>query len=165
MASSKKIGGKISKWAVVKDGDTDEKPVPQLLPARPPVLRGKTYKIETPLSDHSLYVTINDIVLNPGTPEEFRKPFELFVNTKSTEHFQWIVGLTRITSAVFRRGGSLQFLVKEFKSVHDPKGGYPTKNGYVASLVAEIGIVLERHLLELSKSQAKGEPKDGKKTP
>ena len=161
MASSKKIAGKISKWSVAKEGDTDEKPVPNVLPTRPPVLRGKTYKIETPLSDHSLYVTINDIVLNPGTPDEFRKPFELFVNTKPTEHFQWIVGLTRITSAVFRRGGNLQFLVKEFKSVHDPKGGYPTRNGYVASLVAEIGIVLERHLLELS--QAKGESKDGKK--
>ncbi|TPW16870.1 MAG: hypothetical protein FD130_882, partial [Halothiobacillaceae bacterium] len=32
---------------------------------RPEMLVGSTYKIKTPLSEHSLYVTINDIILNP----------------------------------------------------------------------------------------------------
>ena len=114
---------------------------------RPPVLQGSTYKIRTPLSEHSLYVTINDIVLNEGTAHELRRPFEIFINSKNMDHFQWIVALTRIISAVFRKGGDVTFLVEELHSVFDPKGGYLKKGGrYVPSLVAEIGDVLETHL-------------------
>jgi hypothetical protein len=114
---------------------------------RPEMLLGATYKITTPHSEHALYVTINDIVLNPGTPHELRRPFEMFINSKSMEHFQWIVALTRIVSAVFRKGGDVTFLVEELRSVFDPKGGYFRKGGrYVPSLVAEIGDVLEHHL-------------------
>ena len=87
---------------------------------RPEQLAGSTYKIKTPLSDHALYVTINDIVLNPETEHELRRPFEIFINSKNMEHFQWIVALTRIISAVFRKGGDVAFLVEELHSVFDP---------------------------------------------
>ena len=106
-----------------------------------------TYKINTPLSEHALYVTINDIVLNPGTEHELRRPFEIFINSKNMDHFQWIVALTRIISAIFRKGGDIPFLVEELHSVFDPKGGYFKKGGkFMPSLVAEIGDVLEHHL-------------------
>ncbi|HEY5645724.1 MAG TPA: NrdJb, partial [Pseudomonadales bacterium] len=114
---------------------------------RPPALTGTTYKIQTPLSEHSLYVTINDIILNEGTEHELRRPFEIFINSKNMDHFQWIVGLTLIMSAVFRKGGDVTFLVEELRSVFDPRGGYLKKGGrFVPSLVAEIGDVLETHL-------------------
>jgi hypothetical protein len=114
---------------------------------RPEVLIGSTYKIRTPLSEHSLYITINDIILNQGTPHEIRRPFELFINSKNMDHFQWIVALTRVMSAVFRKGGDITFLVEELHSVFDPKGGYMKRGGrYVPSLVAEIGDVIEAHL-------------------
>ena len=117
---------------------------------RPELLMGSTYKIKTPLSPHALYVTVNDIVLNPGTPHELRRPFEIFINSKSMEHFQWIVALTRIISAVFRKGGDVTFLVDELRSVFDPKGGYFKKGGkYMPSLVAEIGDVIETHLRQI----------------
>ena len=96
---------------------------------RPPVLTGSTYKIKTPLSEHALYVTINDIVLNPETEHELRRPFEIFINSKNMDHFQWIVALTRIASAVFRKGGDVTFLVEELRSVFDPHGGYFKKGG------------------------------------
>ncbi|MDH5648278.1 MAG: NrdJb [Gammaproteobacteria bacterium] len=113
---------------------------------RPEMLLGSTYKIKTPLTEHALYVTINDIVLNPDTEHEKRRPFEVFVNSKSMEHFQWIVALTRIISAVFRKGGDVTFLVEELHSVFDPRGGYFKKGKYVPSLVAELGDVIECHM-------------------
>ena len=114
---------------------------------RPDVLPGATYKVKTPLSDHALYITINDVVLNPGTEHEMRRPFEVFINSKAMDHFQWIVALTRIISAVFRKGGDVTFLVEEMRSVFDPKGGYFKKGGkYMPSLVAEIGDVIESHM-------------------
>ncbi len=114
---------------------------------RPEFLLGSTYKIKTPLSEHALYVTINDIVLNPGTANELRRPFEIFINSKNMDHFQWIVALTRIISAVFRKGGDVTFLVEELHSVFDPRGGYFKKGGkYMPSLVAEIGDAIERHM-------------------
>ena len=114
---------------------------------RPEMLVGSTYKVKTPLSEHAMYITINDVVLNQNTPNEQRRPFEIFINSKSMDHFQWIVALTRIISAVFRKGGDVIFLAEELRSVFDPKGGY-FKNGgkYMPSLVAEIGDVIERHL-------------------
>src|SRR5438067_7188512 len=114
---------------------------------RPEVLVGSTYKIKTPISDHAMYVTINDIVLNEGTEFEQRRPFEIFINSKNMDHFQWIVALTRIMSAVFRKGGDCTFLVEDLWSVFDPRGGYFEKGGkFMPSLVAEIGDVLECHL-------------------
>ena len=114
---------------------------------RPEVLIGSTYKIKSPLVEHAMYVTINDIVLNAGTEHELRRPFEVFINSKSMEHFQWIVALTRIMSAVFRKGGDVTFLVEEMKAVFDPKGGYFKAGGvYMPSLVAELGMIIEDHL-------------------
>ena len=118
--------------------------------ARPEALQGTTYKIKTPLSEHAMYVTINDIVLNPGTEHELRRPFEIFINSKNMEHFQWIIALTRILSAVFRKGGDVTFLVDELRSVFDPQGGYFKKGGrYTPSIVAEIGDVIERHMMSI----------------
>lgn len=114
---------------------------------RPEMLFGSTYKVKTPLSEHSLYVTINDVILNQGTEHELRRPFEVFINSKNMDHFQWIVALTRIISAVFRKGGDVTFLVEELKSVFDPRGGYFKKGGkFMPSLVGEIGDVIEHHL-------------------
>ncbi len=115
--------------------------------SRPQELSGTTYKIKPPVVDHALYVTINDMVLNPGTDHEVRRPFEIFVNSKNMEQFQWVVALTRIMSAVFRKGGDVTFMVEELKAVFDPKGGYFLPGGiYVPSMVADIGRVVERHL-------------------
>ena len=114
---------------------------------RPEVLIGSTYKIKSPLVEHAMYVTLNDIVLNAGTEHELRRPFEIFVNSKSMEHFQWIVALTRIMSAVFRKGGDVTFLVEEMKAVFDPRGGYFKAGGvYMPSLVAELGAIVEDHM-------------------
>ena len=114
---------------------------------RPDVLIGSTYKIKSPLVEHAMYVTINDIVLNEGTEHELRRPFEVFINSKNMDHFQWIVALTRIMSAVFRKGGDVTFLVDEMKAVFDPRGGYFKAGGvYMPSIVAEIGSVVEEHL-------------------
>ncbi len=110
-------------------------------------LEGATYKIRTPLDDHAMYVTINDIVLNPGTEHEQRRPFEIFINSKNMDHFQWIVALTRVMSAVFRKGGDVTFLCEELQAVFDPKGGYFKPGGrFVPSIVADIGMVVEHHL-------------------
>ena len=114
---------------------------------RPEMLVGNTYKIKTPVSEHAFYITINDILLNPGTPYEKRRPFEIFINSKNMDHYQWISGLTLIISAVFRKGGDVTFLVSELQSVFDPKGGYFKRGGkFMPSLVAEIGDAIESHL-------------------
>jgi hypothetical protein len=114
---------------------------------RPDTLVGATYKIKSPLFEHALYVTINDIVLNQGTEYELRRPFEIFINSKNMDHFQWIVALTRIMSAVFRKGGDVTFLVEELKAVFDPRGGYFKAGGvYMPSIVAELGALIEQHL-------------------
>jgi hypothetical protein len=152
-----KIEQKIVKYSVVKpDEEARASPEPRAQDnvvqmhekvERPEMLLGSTYKIKTPLSEHALYVTINDIVLNQGTEHELRRPFEIFINSKNMDHFQWIVALTRIMSAVFRKGGDCTFLVEELRSVFDPRGGYFKKGGkFMPSLVAEIGDVLESHL-------------------
>jgi hypothetical protein len=133
----------------------DEPVVPEVLKRdimheeikRPDELKGYTYKIKTPLSDHALYITVNNIVLNSGTEHEQEYPFEIFINSKNMEHFQWVLALTRVISAVFRKGGDATFMVEELKQVFDPQGGYFKKGGrFMPSLVAEIGEVLETHM-------------------
>src|SRR3954454_4697307 len=124
---------------------------------RPELLIGATYKIKTPVSDHAMYVTINDIVLNEGTPNEQRRPFEIFINSKNLDHFQWIVALTRIISAVFRKGGDVTFLVDEMKAVFDPRGGYWQSGGtFMPSIIAELGHVIEKHLQTIGLIRAPG---------
>ncbi len=118
---------------------------------RPQKLIGSTYKLKTPehVSAHAMYITINDIVLNEGTEHEMRRPFEVFINSKNLEHYQWIVALTLIMSAVFRKGGDITFLVDELRSVFDPRGGYWNKGKYMPSIIAEIGEVIEHHLIDI----------------
>jgi hypothetical protein len=114
---------------------------------RPEMLRGSTYKVKTPVDDHAMYVTINDIVLNVDTEFESQRPFEIFVNSKNLDHYQWIVALTRIMSAVFRKGGDVAFIVEELKAVFDPRGGYWQPGGkYMPSIIAELGHIVEKHL-------------------
>jgi hypothetical protein len=117
---------------------------------RPDMLIGSTYKVKTPVSDHAMYVTINDIVLNEGTDHEKRRPFEIFINSKNLDHYQWIVALTRIMSAVFRKGGDVNFLVEELKAVFDPRGGYWQPGGvFMPSIIAELGYIVEKHLVQI----------------
>jgi hypothetical protein len=124
---------------------------------RPEMLVGATYKIKPPVAEHAMYVTINDIVLNLGTPHESRRPFEIFINSKNLDHYQWIVALTRIMSAVFRKGGDVTFLVEELKAVFDPRGGYWKPGGkYMPSLIAELGEVVEKHLISIGMLTAPG---------
>ena len=139
-----KIDKKIVRYSVVKLDEPTPAPGPDAMPAvqqmhesvaRPDVLPGATYKVKTPLSEHALYVTINDYN---------GRPFEIFINSKAMEHFQWIVALTRMLSAVFRKGGDVTFIVEEMRSVFDPKGGK-----FMPSLVAEIGDIIERHCTDL----------------
>ncbi len=158
-----KIERKIVGYAV-KQPDTEEKPAkPELKREgggdraevirmhekleRPEMLIGSTYKVKTPVSDHAMYVTINDIILNEGTEHEKRRPFEIFINSKNLDHYQWIVALTRIISAVFRKGGDVTFLVDELKAVFDPRGGYWQPGGkFMPSIIAELGYIVEKHL-------------------
>jgi len=117
---------------------------------RPEMLIGSTYKVKTPVSDHAMYVTINDIILNEGTEHEKRRPFEIFINSKNLDHYQWIVALTRIISAVFRKGGDVTFLVDELKAVFDPRGGYWQPGGkFMPSIIAELGYIVEKHLIAI----------------
>ncbi len=122
---------------------------------RPEKLIGSTYKLSVPehVSSHAMYITINDVILNEGTEHEHRRPFEVFINSKNLEHYQWIVALTLIMSAVFRKGGDITFLVEELKSVFDPRGGYWNKGKYMPSIIAELGNVIEQHLTEIGMLQ------------
>ena len=141
----------------VRPAETAE--VPSLVPAasrgegvvyiaqpldRPEDLPGKTYKIKWPGSDHAIYITINDVM-----QEGRRRPFEIFINSKNMEHYAWTVALTRMISAVFRRGGDVSFVVEELKAVFDPRGGQWMEGRYVPSLLAAIGGVIERHLIDI----------------
>jgi ribonucleoside-diphosphate reductase alpha chain len=113
------------------------------LMARSEKLTGATYKLRWPDSEHAMYVTINDI-----DHDGIRRPFEIFVNSKNLEHYAWVVALTRMISAVFRRGGDVGFVAEELKQVFDPRGGNWTGGRYVPSLVAAIGDVIERHMIQ-----------------
>jgi hypothetical protein len=114
---------------------------------RPEMLVGSTYKVKTPVTEHAMYITINDIILNEGSEHEKRRPFEVFINSKNMDNFQWVVALTRLISAVFRKGGDTTFMVEELKAVFDPKGGYFKPGGvFMPSIVAEIGHCIEKHM-------------------
>lgn len=160
-----KISKKIVNYKVNKpEGEVSEAPKPKAVEDRgeskvihmhekvdrPDVLIGSTYKVKTPVSDHAMYITINDIVLNQHTKYEKRRPFEIFINSKNLDHYQWIVALTRIISAVFRKGGDVTFLAEELKAVFDPRGGYWQPGGkFQPSIIAELGDVIEEHLMTI----------------
>ena len=118
---------------------------------RPQQLEGNTYKLRWPDSEHAIYITINDIVIGGH-----RRPFEVFINSKNMEHFAWTVALTRMISAVFRRGGDISFVVEEMKAVFDPRGGAWMAGKYVPSILAAIGGVIERHLIDIGFIEGEG---------
>ena len=142
-----KIDSKIIGYAVAQNpASPTPTPTPMAMMhekiKRPQVLAGSTYRIKSPLSECSIYITINDILLDGK-----RHPFEIFINSRSMEHFQWVTALTRLISAVFRKGGEVRFLVDELKYIFDPKGGYFKPGGkYMPSLIAEIGSIIDEHL-------------------
>jgi len=147
-----KINSKIVSFKVITNEEVKEPKKPELERmnenlVRPELLLGSTYKIKTPQSEHALYITINDLLLNKGTEDESRHPYEIFINSKNMEEFQWVLALTRVISAVFRKGGDITFMVEELKGVFDPKGGYFKKGGvFMPSLVSEIGLSIESHM-------------------
>ncbi|PIV74609.1 MAG: ribonucleoside-diphosphate reductase, adenosylcobalamin-dependent [Rhodobacteraceae bacterium CG17_big_fil_post_rev_8_21_14_2_50_65_11] len=118
---------------------------------RPGELEGQTYKLKWPDSNHAIYITINDIVISGH-----RRPFEIFINSKNMEHFAWTVALTRMISAVFRRGGDVSFVVEELKAVFDPRGGAWMGGKYVPSMLAAIGGVIEKHLISIGFIEGEG---------
>jgi len=118
---------------------------------RPETLVGQTYKLKWPDSPHAIYVTMNDVVAAGR-----RRPFEIFINSKNMEHYAWTVALTRMISAVFRRGGDVSFVVEELKAVFDPRGGAWMKGRYVPSILAAIGGVIERHMVEIGFIEGEG---------
>ena len=125
---------------------------------RPEALPGRTYKIRWPESDHAIYITLNDIVQDGR-----RRPFEIFINSKNTEHYAWTVGLTRMISAVFRRGGDVSFVVEELKAVFDPRGGQWVGPRYVPSLLAAIGDVIEQHMIDIGFLPDPKEAREGRR--
>ncbi len=157
--TQKIVGYKVLTEETASDAASNEPVQPELESMhekmeRPEVLLGSTYKIKTPQSEHALYITINDMILNAGTEHEERRPYEVFINSKNMEHFQWVLALTRVISAVFRKGGDVCFLVEELKAVFDPKGGYFKKGGvFMPSLVAEIGHAIESHMKHIGMIQ------------
>ena len=118
---------------------------------RPTTLEGNTYKLKWPDSEHAIYLTINDIIVGGR-----RRPFEVFINSKNMEHFAWTVALTRMISAVFRRGGDVSFVVEELKAVFDPRGGAWIKGKYIPSILAAIGGVIETHLVSIGFIEGEG---------
>ncbi len=118
---------------------------------RPNALEGHTYKVKWPGSEHALYITVNDVVI-----AGHRRPFEVFINSKNMEHFAWTVALTRMISAVFRRGGDISFVVEELKAVFDPRGGAWMEGRYIPSILAAIGGVIERHLIAIGFIEGEG---------
>jgi ribonucleoside-diphosphate reductase alpha chain len=118
---------------------------------RPEALPGRTYKVNWPETEHAMYITVNDIVQDGR-----RRPFEIFINSKNMEHYAWTVALTRMISAVFRRGGDVSFVVEELKAVFDPRGGAWMGGKYVPSLLAAIGDVIERHMVDIGFLPARG---------
>ncbi len=118
---------------------------------RPAELEGATYKLKWPDSEHAIYITINDITVGGQ-----RRPFEIFINSKNMEHYAWTVALTRMISAVFRRGGDVSFVVEELKAVFDPRGGAWMEGRYIPSILAAIGGVIERHMVAIGFLTAEG---------
>lgn len=113
------------------------------------VLQGSTYKFKVPNNDHAFYVTINDIILNKETEKEEIRPYEIFINSKNMQDFQWILALTRLISGVFRKGGDIAFISEELKAVFDPNGGHFERGTYIPSTVAKIGTIIEKHFMFL----------------
>ena len=139
-----KVDKKITGFKVVDKSESVEDKALE----RGETLTGATYKIKPSGIDHAVYITINDITLSDGTI----RPFEIFINSKHQESHQWCAITTRLISAIWRNGGDCQFIVEEMKAIHDPKGGYFAKQlGFIPSVVAHIGVIIEQHLGNLER--------------
>ena len=156
---SEHITGVLTKADEKKPEAVSETPVTAIID-RPVELEGTTYKIKTPLSPDALYLTVNDI-LDDG----HRRPYELFINTKNLQHFSWVVAMTRLISAVFRKEKDPSFLVEELKSIYDPNGGYFSDGKFVPSLAADIGLVIDKHLRKIGLIERKKAEKADAKAP
>lgn len=129
--------------AKVKTADIQT--APSIPDDRPEILVGSTYKVKSPGFEHAMYVTINDFIAEDGT----RLPYEIFINSKNMDNFQWIIAMTVLISAVFQKGGEVAFMAEALKTIFDPKGGYFKKKIFMPSIVAEIGYVLEQHFIKI----------------
>lgn len=140
------IKGKIVNFKVRSAEKPEAVPAPVVaqVSERPQILHGTTYKLKSALLDHAMYITINDIEIGGAM-----RPFEIFINTKDATHYQWMVALTRLMSAVFRKGGDLTFLVEELNSIFDPRGGVFGNGRFYPSVLAQIGEIVEQHLKKL----------------
>jgi hypothetical protein len=151
VSQSNKIEGRIVDLEVIKAGETPVTVFPTKSMSekieRPGMLDAKVYKIKP--GEHAYYITISDIVLNEGTEHQVIRPYEIFINTKDMQHFQWVAALSRMISAVMRKGGDLTFAIEELRASFDPAGGHWVDGEYVPSIVAHVGIVIERHLQSL----------------
>ena len=153
-----KIDSAITGFEVIKDSKEIAKaaPVRDLVTMneyvkRPTNLSAQVYKIKPPSYDQSFYLTISDIILNEGTDNEERRPFEVFINTKNVDSLQWMSALTILISAIFRKGGDYHFMINELKEVIDPKGGWMGRsiaghNGFIPSVIAEIANAIDHHV-------------------
>ncbi|MFK7752782.1 MAG: adenosylcobalamin-dependent ribonucleoside-diphosphate reductase [Sedimentitalea sp.] len=153
---AKLVAEKSSPEVITHDPDMPQRPHGDVIYMsdpldRPEALEGNTYKLKWPDSEHAIYLTINDIVINGH-----RRPFEVFINSKNMEHFAWTVALTRMMSAVFRRGGDVSFVVEELKAVFDPRGGAWMGGKYIPSILAAIGAVIETHLIRIGFIEGEG---------
>ncbi|PIW31350.1 MAG: ribonucleoside-diphosphate reductase, adenosylcobalamin-dependent [Rhodobacterales bacterium CG15_BIG_FIL_POST_REV_8_21_14_020_59_13] len=150
-------GAVLSKTATQPPGAKTSAAKAAAIAPRPEELPGQTYKIRWPHSEHAIYVTINDIVEDgvddAGEPVRLRRPFEIFINSKNMDHYAWTLALTRMISAVFRRGGNVRFVAEELGAVFDPQGGAFVNGRYAPSLLAVIGGVIERHLNTLAEGE------------
>lgn len=148
----KRLGSKIVGAKVVPASVSSESNVVHMheLIERQEVMAGATIKIKNPAMDHSLYVTINHIVLNPGTKNETIRPFEIFFSTKDASSQQWMLALSLLISAIFRKGGDFAFIIEEMKGIHDPKGGSFLGGGvFVPSVLAHIALKLEEYFYSI----------------
>lgn len=142
-----KISGKIVQFKVKGAEPASAEPAPVVAAKaaeRPLVLYGTTYKLKSGFVEHAMYITINDIEVGGK-----KRPFEIFINTKDSSHYQWMVALTRLMSAIFRKGGEVEFLVEELGSIFDPRGGMFDKGKFYASVLAQLGEIVETHLKNL----------------
>ena len=135
---------------IVAPATMSDTPVEPVLMSRPETLRGNTYKIKPPTQKDALYVTINDALFYEGTDKEQYAPFEIFINTKDTVSLHWLTSLTRLISAIFRKGGDVSFVVEELCAIHDPRGGFLAPGGiFIKSVVEQIGTQIGLHIQKL----------------
>ncbi len=131
--------------------------VPTKLPS-PDEVEGKRYRVRWPDSDHALYVIVNDFV---DEQTGRKRPWEVFLISNESEADEWRVALGRMISAVYRRGGDVAFIASELRAISDKKGGAFLGGKHLGSVIAAIGDIIERHMIEIGfipPKEAKAKP-------